>query len=101
MSKDVTATLSFLEDDPKFEREKPFQIISGLAGSKWASNCRYRAVSGIPIRDCRDQRDSFRLDTHGFEFWDWKCTSDNLSLFSAAPLIEKRSAAIEPYLLEV
>jgi hypothetical protein len=71
MSLNTIASLSFLENDVLYQREKPFQIISSIAPSGWQTNCRFISVSDIPIRDCRASRNAYTLDTYGFEFCDW------------------------------
>jgi len=100
MSSEIITRLSFLDRDPVYQHEKPYEIISGIAPSGWQSNCKFSSVANIAIKDCRKSRSSFTLDSCGFEYVDWPASSDfdfnvfqSQNRFDAAGLVER-------YLLE-
>ncbi|KAI1086407.1 hypothetical protein F5B19DRAFT_479364 [Rostrohypoxylon terebratum] len=100
MTLDIISSLSFLDNDPRYQHEKPYEIIAGMAPSGWRSNCKFSSVPGLLIRDCRPFRDEFTIDKCGFEYHDWDCTAhlcyDKFDSADGGDL----SALIEPYLLE-
>jgi hypothetical protein len=96
----VTSTLSFLRDDPKYQHEKPFQIISGILPQFWESNCEFTSFS-VPITDCRGFKSSFSLAENGFEFWDWDLHHDLRRVLSQRSSDDiAADKLVEPYLLE-
>lgn len=100
MKLDAISSLSFLDNDPRYQHEKPYEIIAGMAPSGWKSNCKFTTVPGLLIRDCRNFRDQLTIDTCGFEYHDWDCTSNlQYDIFESADGGDL-STLIEPYLLE-
>lgn len=69
MPETVPATLQYLANDPKYDTEKPYQILINLShvpGSQ-RSNHKYETVSGVPIIDVRTCDGLPTLDEHGFQ----------------------------------
>ncbi|RAR02945.1 amidase signature domain-containing protein [Stemphylium lycopersici] len=65
----VPATLQYLANNPKYDTEKPYQILINLShvpGSQ-KSNHEYETVKNVPITDVRTCDELPTLDEHGFQ----------------------------------
>ncbi|KAI1357266.1 hypothetical protein F5Y08DRAFT_346948 [Xylaria arbuscula] len=71
MGSNIVTDLTFLDDDPIYTQEKPYEIISGIAPNGWKSNCKFSKVPRITIQDCRGRLEDFSIDITGFEFCHW------------------------------
>lgn len=65
----MKTTLTFLEDLPRYEDEKPFRFV-GFPNlpQEWQSNCEYIDEKDISLTDVRGNENSFSLEEAGFAF---------------------------------
>ncbi|KAI1376896.1 hypothetical protein F4677DRAFT_445214 [Hypoxylon crocopeplum] len=63
-----TVKLRYLEWNPLFEREKPYQIITNVPPGCPTSNLSFRLFDEEQMHDVRGHEDEFNLDDHGFTF---------------------------------
>jgi hypothetical protein len=69
MPETVPATLQYLANNPKYNTEKPYQVLINLShvpGSR-KSNHEYETVKNVPITDVRTCDELPTLDEHGFQ----------------------------------
>lgn len=66
----ITTVLRYLADDPLYQTEKPFQVISDLSGVPGAryTNHKYHEVEGVRVTDIRSLSWKPELDREGFQF---------------------------------
>ncbi|KAF4633454.1 hypothetical protein G7Y89_g4665 [Cudoniella acicularis] len=86
--------LTFLEDLPLYDEEKPFRFV-GFPNlpSEWQSNCTY-VDKKVVVSDARGREKEFVLDDYGFKFIKHKSSCDlNMSEFDITGKNEQNLAA--------
>lgn len=66
---EMYTSLTFLEDLPLYEEEKPFRLV-GFPNmpSEWQTNCKYVDRENVMVSDVRGCEENFHLDDFGFKF---------------------------------
>ncbi|KAF2807033.1 uncharacterized protein BDZ99DRAFT_479386 [Mytilinidion resinicola] len=92
----VLAELSFIADDPRYEREKPYDIVYASSSDPLKSNCQFATSSAIRITDCRSKFEEYNLKHHGFAFLLCPSSVSLRSLLSED--VDTAKEAVQPYL---
>jgi hypothetical protein len=62
-------SLTYLDDLPQYELEKPYEVWVPVVGDVPKSNCHFTEHHDIPVHNIRDYDNSaFTLDTSGFQY---------------------------------
>lgn len=100
MSDATTASFEYLQWQPLFEKQKPYEVFIPRAsfGNRQdipRSNLAFETRE-VPIRDIRGSEDSFKLDIHGFEIVKHATGVENLKIREA--VLGKYIAEMEAFL---
>ncbi len=95
----VRTALTFLEDLPQYQEEKPYRFV-GFPNlpKQWQSNCQYIDHENICLSDVRRREEKLSLDGAGFRYLHHKSNCDlDIVKFSK---VSKDTANLDAYLEE-
>jgi hypothetical protein len=95
----TTAVFRYLTDDPKYETEKPYDVVFDIDDTNSKTNCDFTSLSNVPVVDARQQVEQLSLDTNGFVFLHRPSKTDLESL--RAEVAKSHPEIVDAYLQEV